>query len=727
MREFPDNCIDSIITDPPYDLTGKSGNGGFMGKKWDSSGIAFNPEVWREALRVAKPGATLMAFGGSRTYHRLTCAIEDAGWEIRDCISYFHDGTQQERAFMASLSEEQLGAYLELHRPGAAMGWVFGCLSEDTEILTTDGFKRYHRDIVSSDVLCYNIDSKSFEWERPTNVYEYKYADTAYRIKSDFTDQIVSRNHRCIVDRKGTLLFEFAEYLQAKEKIPTLENLQELLYAFYDFNEKPTKKCDLQSGVCNSKDKSNSPETVADEQTENDLGQMCKSRMWQRILQGKCLDQKERSIPLQQTLQRENTRRGVEGTCPQGPGGVVRGNEGTLSAITNGREQSGLEGRCHVSQESGELWQSDHKIREVSKEVSEYGETGRVRNGTSFVSGPSDRQAIDKIGGCASYEPRCGRQQPEQPNVIQEQQGSQAVRKSRFTRTDLATITPIHYKGIMWCVEVPSGAFVARRNGKIFITGNSGFPKSTDISKQLNKAAIVDCQYCNGSGKGRPSYMIFCPEHGEIMGDNDLCPVCDSEVEEVELERDPCKYCGGNGKVKGAEREVIGTKFYGPDGKERTGGRLNGNYSSSDYGEFNSIPTITSPTTPLATKFNGYGTALKPAHEPIVVAMKPIDGTFAANAEKWGVSGLNIDRGRVGTEDDLNPNDYDDRKRTAPKFSGKYNNGKTGQYRNGSGIVPPGRWPANVILGITGDRYRLKDDVTAQQKAELKQWLIDNT
>lgn len=90
MRGFPDNCIDSIITDPPYNLTGKSGNGGFMGKKWDSSGIAFNPEVWAEALRIAKPGATLLAFGGTRTYHRLVCAIEDAGWEIRDCIMWVY-------------------------------------------------------------------------------------------------------------------------------------------------------------------------------------------------------------------------------------------------------------------------------------------------------------------------------------------------------------------------------------------------------------------------------------------------------------------------------------------------------------------------------------------------------------------------------------------------------------------------------------------------------------
>ncbi len=81
MHHLADNSIDSIVTDPPYGL-------GFMGKDWDHGvpGVAF----WQEALRVAKPGAHLLAFGGTRTYHRLACAIEDAGWEIRDCIMWVY-------------------------------------------------------------------------------------------------------------------------------------------------------------------------------------------------------------------------------------------------------------------------------------------------------------------------------------------------------------------------------------------------------------------------------------------------------------------------------------------------------------------------------------------------------------------------------------------------------------------------------------------------------------
>ena len=78
-----DNSIDTCITDPPYGL-------GFMGKRWDSSGVAFQPETWQAVFRVLKPGALLLAFGGTRTYHRMVCAIEDAGFEIRDTIAWVY-------------------------------------------------------------------------------------------------------------------------------------------------------------------------------------------------------------------------------------------------------------------------------------------------------------------------------------------------------------------------------------------------------------------------------------------------------------------------------------------------------------------------------------------------------------------------------------------------------------------------------------------------------------
>jgi len=105
-----DACsVDAIVTDPPYHLTtGKKGGTGeasvnlespygrarittgFMGKAWDGGDIAHDPAVWIAALRVAKPGAYLLAFGGTRTFHRLAVAIEDAGWEIRDTVMWVY-------------------------------------------------------------------------------------------------------------------------------------------------------------------------------------------------------------------------------------------------------------------------------------------------------------------------------------------------------------------------------------------------------------------------------------------------------------------------------------------------------------------------------------------------------------------------------------------------------------------------------------------------------------
>lgn len=81
LREYPDNHFDSIVTDPPYGID-------YAAKGWDHGipGEVF----WREILRVAKPGAHLLAFGGTRTFHRLTCAIEDADWSVRDCLMWLH-------------------------------------------------------------------------------------------------------------------------------------------------------------------------------------------------------------------------------------------------------------------------------------------------------------------------------------------------------------------------------------------------------------------------------------------------------------------------------------------------------------------------------------------------------------------------------------------------------------------------------------------------------------
>jgi site-specific DNA-methyltransferase (adenine-specific) len=89
MAGMGDGSVDAVVTDPPYDLgTGKGR--GFMGKAWDGTGVAFRPETWAEVLRVLKPGGYLLAFGGTRTFHRQVCAIEDGGFIVRDTLMWLH-------------------------------------------------------------------------------------------------------------------------------------------------------------------------------------------------------------------------------------------------------------------------------------------------------------------------------------------------------------------------------------------------------------------------------------------------------------------------------------------------------------------------------------------------------------------------------------------------------------------------------------------------------------
>lgn len=107
MRTMADNSVDAIVTDPPYEL-------GFMSKSWDSTGVAYDVTVWQECLRVLKPGGHLLAFGGSRTYHRMAVAIEDSGFEIRDQIMWVYGSGFPKSMNVSKAIDKQFGAEREV-------------------------------------------------------------------------------------------------------------------------------------------------------------------------------------------------------------------------------------------------------------------------------------------------------------------------------------------------------------------------------------------------------------------------------------------------------------------------------------------------------------------------------------------------------------------------------------------------------------------------------------
>jgi site-specific DNA-methyltransferase (adenine-specific) len=108
--------LDSCVTDPPYEL-------GFMGRAWDSAGVSFQASTWRAVLEALKPGAHLLAFGGTRTHHRLACAVEDAGFEIRDTVLWLYGTGFPKSHDVSKAIDKAAGAAREvigdkLDRPG---------------------------------------------------------------------------------------------------------------------------------------------------------------------------------------------------------------------------------------------------------------------------------------------------------------------------------------------------------------------------------------------------------------------------------------------------------------------------------------------------------------------------------------------------------------------------------------------------------------------------------
>ena len=580
MRTMPENSVDAIVTDPPYGLA-------FMGAKWDSfnggSGnqtiserqaegkryadenkgapryanshgkkvtqgemVAFQAAmtpIFEEAMRVAKPGAHLLCFGGTRTFHRMACAIEDAGWEIRDCIM-----------------------------------WVYGCLDEETEVLVDGEFVPYTDAKVGNMALGYDIGTGNFSWQRIEDTYLYDYDDTAYAIQSDSTDQLVSRNHRCIVERGGVEQFALAELvaLEREASVPVLEGLHGLL----DHLPLPDERAggaqqDVLEGVrCG--DSADTTEEAQGSRTEHDL-----SCMRQKVLRTSCMAEESQDELLFGELQEQSGVRSEVDSVQYGASNAnVRGTEADTQGANDWRTEPSMEGRGDVSPSQGQL--RKREVREVSSGISVDGSQGRICDGASSGSGASDRQTTCSDGSCSSHQPRSVGQQTREPDAVPEQQGAQALRGAWGAKTTLARVTPVHYKGKMWCIKVATGAFVARRHGKIFITGNSGFPKSMDVGKAIDKTL-------------------------------------------------------------GKKREKVGER---PEWKvsrkwRETEGRSDLPTSMLD---------ITEPASNEAKMWDGWGTCLKPAWEPIIVARKPLDGTVAHNVLTWGVGALNIDACRVEYE-----------------------------------------------------------------------------
>lgn len=623
MASLPDASVDSIVTDPPYALV--SGNakydfavtgagnprerrapkGGFMGKTWDTGEAAFAVEFWSEAFRVLKPGGHLLAFSGTRTYHRLACAIEDAGFEIRDQI-----------------------------------GWAYGCLDEQTVAVTPSG-NVHHSALKAGDlVLTYDVDRGSYQWGAVEHVHRYRISDTVYRVSTDHGEQVVSRNHRCVVERGGVESFALAEEVarQRQASVPVLESLPELLKALPRVHEgtgdAETGLLDrLQSGA----DRGEGGRPTITVQSTSD-GHVCGVRQGESDPTGVAAQGRDANVLA--GMQRRLARGRVENARAQGARGMDAGIGSRLGGAVYGAVQSLVEGWRHIPAQARQL--CERALCPVPAGVPGDVATGWLRHGTSLGGRAHHGALPDTSGVGAPHRPQAAQQLPEEPHAVRDEQRSQAVRAWPGHKTVVGRVTPEHYDGVIWCVTVRTGAFVAVRNGMAFPTGNSGFPKSLDVSKAIDKAA-------------------------------------------------------------GAERKVTGvvdtrSTF---DGHERASAAINVNWREaegrSDLRDL-SKKVLSEPATDAAHEWQGWGTALKPAWEPICVARKPLIGTVAENVLKHGTGALNIDGCRVGIDDD--------ERCLIDSRSGSDDGKRNGIYSDGVGARPLGvtfkshalgRFPANLI------------------------------
>lgn len=149
------NSFDAVVTDPPYHLTsiverfgsptaapakgGKDGafaraSRGFMGKVWDGGDVAFRPETWAAVLRVLKPGGHMVCFGGTRTQHRMVCAIEDAGFEIKDTLCWLYGTGFPKSHDVSKAIDKAAGAVREVSASYERSGRSNGIMGEAVTI-----------------------------------------------------------------------------------------------------------------------------------------------------------------------------------------------------------------------------------------------------------------------------------------------------------------------------------------------------------------------------------------------------------------------------------------------------------------------------------------------------------------------------------------------------------------------------------------------------------------
>jgi len=562
LRSLPDCSVDSVVTDPPYEL-------GFMGKEWDASGIAYNVDLWRECLRVLKPGGHLLAFGGSRTWHRLAAAIEDAGFEIRDSIA-----------------------------------WLYGCHDDRTEVLTRRGWVNGLDLRDDDDVAQWSTDG-TVELVRPTARQRYPFDGHMVRFRNADVDQLVTPNHR--------VYHQTSDRVQVNGKRTASWSPWQVRRAA-DINRWQPMRLPA-AGVHDGPGIGGTDYAAL-------LGWVWTDGRLDLHGTGVRIYQSSTNQPLVDEIDALLDRLGPHKRYDYTRTWKGRPYIATTWFFTGElarRVRADLPGKAPswdllwrmTADEKRALWDAAMK-GDGSKDARTFWQKDRsaLEWAQALLAGIGARGKV-----------------ADDPRGVLHWQPSATVELQRRHLVDDGE----DYTGEVWCVTVPSGAFIVRRNGRVSVSGNSGFPKSLDVAKAITGAQL------------------------------------------------------GHGSNASAIRRATMGEDYTPSGVR---GNRDGVTRRSDTGMAGRDLALT----PDAEPWQGWGTALKPAFEPIVVARKPLAGTVVANVLAHGTGALNIAACRVGDE-------------VLPAMTA--GQARIGTFERGEMVTPErtGRWPANVVL----------DDATAAE------------
>jgi site-specific DNA-methyltransferase (adenine-specific) len=561
LRSLPDNCADACVTDGPYEL-------GFMGRSWDGTGIVYRVELWQEMLRVLKPGAHLLSFGGTRTYHRMACAIEDAGFDVRDSIH-----------------------------------WIYGCLSDDTDALTRRGWVRGTELLPSDDVMQWDTETGELSWARPSKIHLYDYNGRMVHLRNRHTDQVLTPNHRVFcTTKKHSRETEWTRGFIEAGAMKRAHVAKLPMAGLLQGDGGPTPDIAYLVGWwLTDAWKHGGGKAI--------MFSQCKPSTLAKLRDALAL-----YSPSEYTKKPKKPQHAVEHTF-------------------------------YVSGELAEYMLANHPDRELTWGMLSWNTESRValwrglmdgdgsqpecQEAHAFWSKKQERRDIF-LALCVSLGMRAF-DAPEK-SVVNVNIGTDSTElqyKHRVSAPD------VDYCGKVWCVTVPTGAFVARRNGRPFITGNSGFPHYLNVSKAIDKA-------------------------------------------------------------DGLSDQRVVTSTYTASGNAGTSTKDKG--GTFAVGAENSPPIELKRTigaTDKSRAWDGWATALRPSHEPIVVARKPFDGTVVDNILTNGVGALNIDACRVP------------RNASAERGESWAKSGNTAQPGAGKIAVPPGNginshplggWPGNVVM-----------------------------